>query len=137
MREGHGAIRREITKLQQAAYATACLELATETETPMPEIHELTKGFLESVGAHPTLPQTVFAFELKLLHELGMEPAVATSHLTPGAGRLATTLQTRDWPDIARLKFSASQNDEVGRWLHGFLMFHLGKLPRGRAAAIA
>ncbi len=137
LREGRDAIRQDIAKLQQAAYATACLEQATETETPMPEIYELTRGFLVSVGAHPPLPQTVFAFELKLLRELGLEPEVATSHLTPGAGKLATALLAGDWPGIARLKLSASQNQELGRWLHGFLIFHLGKLPRGRAAAIA
>ncbi len=137
LREAHGPIRRELAKLQQAAYATACLEQATETDTPMPEIYQLTRGFLEAVGRQPTLPQTVFAFELKLLHELGLAPEVATSHLTPGAVKLATALQASDWPGIARLKFSASQKDELGRWLHGFLIFHLGKLPRSRAAAIA
>jgi len=137
MREGHGAIRQDIAKLQQAAYATACLEQATEPETPLPEIYKLTSGFLAAVGAHPTLPQTVFAFELKLLRELGLDPEVASSHLTPGAGKLATALQASDWPGIARLKFSTSQNEELGRWLHGFLIFHLGKLPRGRASAIA
>jgi DNA repair protein RecO (recombination protein O) len=137
LRESHGAIRQDITKLQQAAYATACLELATETETPMPEIYELTRGFLDSVGAHPTQPHTIFSFELKLLRELGLEPEVATSHLTPGAGKLAISLQASDWPGIARLKLSGSQNEELGRWLHGFLIFHLGKVPRGRATAIA
>ncbi len=88
------------------------------------------------MGAQPTLPQTVFAFELKFLHELGLKPEAAASHLTQGAGKLVTTLQGSDWPGIARLKFSANQNEEVARWLHGFLLFHLGKLPRGRAAAI-
>jgi DNA repair protein RecO (recombination protein O) len=137
LRAGHGAIRQDIAKLQQAAYATACLEQATETETPMPEIYELTKQFLEAVGAQPALAQTVFAFELKFLNELGLKPEAAASHLTPGAGKLVTALQGSDWAGIARLKFSASQKEEVARWLHGFLLFHLGKLPRGRATAIA
>jgi hypothetical protein len=35
------------------------------------------------------------------------------------------------------LKLSATQNDELRQFLHGFLIFHLGRLPRGRAAALA
>ena len=36
--ETHGAVRHDLLKLQQAAYAAAFLELATETETPLPEL---------------------------------------------------------------------------------------------------
>src|SRR5580700_11747280 len=33
--ETHGAIREDMRKLQQAGYAAACLEQATETDTPL------------------------------------------------------------------------------------------------------
>ena len=133
----HDAIRGDILKLQQAAYATACLELATESDTPLPEIFELTRNFLKSLCEHIPAPQTVFAFELKLLRELGLEPDLAESHLTAGGAKIVTSLLAGDWSAISRLKLAGSQKQELRQWLHGFLIFHLGKLPRGRAAAVA
>jgi hypothetical protein len=35
------------------------------------------------------------------------------------------------------LKPTSGQIEELRRFLHGFLIFHLGRLPRGRAAALA
>ncbi len=133
----HSAIREDISKLQQAAYAAAVLELATETESPMPEIYELVRGFLTLLCQQPTLPQNVFALELKLLRELGLEPELAETRLTPGAKKIAQTLLENDWANGARLKLSTAQDEELRQWLHGFLIFHLGKLPRGRALALA
>jgi DNA repair protein RecO (recombination protein O) len=49
LRETHGAIREDIFKLQQAAYAAAFIEQATETESPLPEIFELMRGFLKQL----------------------------------------------------------------------------------------
>jgi hypothetical protein len=73
---------------------------------------------------------------LKLLRELGLEPDTNESRLTPGAKKIVTLLRDGGWPDIARLKLSSSQTQELGRWLHGFMIFHLGRLPRGRATAL-
>lgn len=136
LRETHDAIRGDISKLQQAAYATAFVELATETETPLPEIFGLTRDFLKLLCAQKPSPQTVFAFELKLLRELGLEPELAKTHLTPGAKKIATALLDGDWAGGARLKLTEPQNQELHQWLHGYLIFYLGKLPRGRNAAL-
>ena len=137
LRETHGAIREDILKLQQAGYATAFIELATEVETPLPEIFELTRSFLKNLCAQPPQPQNIFALELKLLRELGLEPDSAETHLTPGTKKIVESLQAGDWASISRLKLSASQTGELRQFLHGFLIFHLGRLPHGRAAALA
>jgi DNA repair protein RecO (recombination protein O) len=137
LRETHGAIREDILKLQQAGYAAAFIEQATETATPLPEIFELARGFLKQLCAQRTQPQTIFALELKLLRELGLEPDFAEARLTPGAKKIVQTLLDSDWTKAARLKLSAAQNAELRQFLHGFLIFHLGRLPRGRAAALA
>ena len=137
LRETHGAIRQDIWKLQQAGYAAAFIEQATETDTPLPEIFELARGFLAHLCAEKPQPQDIFALELKLLRELGLEPDTSESRLTPGAKKIVQALTDNNWPRGSRLKLSAAQTDEVSRWLHGFLIFHLGKLPRGRAAAVA
>jgi DNA repair protein RecO (recombination protein O) len=137
LHEPHGAIREDILKLQQAGYAAAIIEQTTETDTPLPEIFGLTQSFLKHLCEHKTTPQDVFALELKLLRELGLEPDAKETRLSPGAKKIVTALTENDWEKISRLKLSAAQSEELKQFLHGFLIFHLGKLPRGRAAALA
>ena len=133
----HGAIREDIAKLQQAAYAALFVEQATETETPLPEIYGLVRQFLQLLCAESAAPQNIFAFELTLLRELGLAPDFADARLTPGAKKIVAAMQDGGMTGSARLKLSAAQVDELRDWLHGFLIFHLERLPRGRAAALA
>jgi DNA repair protein RecO (recombination protein O) len=137
LRETHGAIRQDILKLQQAAYAAAFIELATETESPLPEIYELARGFLGQLCGPVPTPQTVFALEVKLLSELGLGPVWAETNLTPGAKKIVQSLLAGDWNHCARIKLSVGQNRELHQWLHGFLILHLGRLPRGRTTVPA
>lgn len=133
----HAAIREDMTKLQQAAYAAAFIEQATETDTPLPEIFELMRGFIQHLCAQKPPPQNIFALELKLLRELGLEPDLAGTRLTPGGRQIARRLAADDWPQMIRVKPTAAQIEELSRWLQGFLILNLGRLPRGRAAALA
>ncbi len=135
--ETHGAIREDIVKLQQAAYAANFIAQATETETPLPEIYELARSFLQSLCGENPSAQNVFGFELKLLRELGQEPDFADARLTPGAKKIVAAMLAGDATGITRLKLSTAQAAELRDWLHGFLIFHLERLPRGRAAALA
>jgi recombinational DNA repair protein (RecF pathway) len=164
VRETHPAIRRELGRLQQASYAAALVEQVTETETPLAEIFELVREFLSVLGqrhdvewasAKPAEAATpyvgrapppdvggygqahfVFAFELKLLEELGLEPDLSKSHLTAGAREIVKMLTQQDWSAISKLKMSSAQTTELSQFLHGFLIFHLGKIPAGRFAAV-
>src|SRR5213082_3295135 len=72
LRETHAALRQEIRYLQQATYCAALVEQTTETETPLPTIFPLLTGLLNHLSKQPPQPQTIFVFELKLLHELGL-----------------------------------------------------------------
>jgi DNA repair protein RecO (recombination protein O) len=137
LRETHGAIRADILKLQQAAYATHFIELATETETPLPAVYELLREFLDCLCEQKTAPQLVFAFELKLLRELGLEPNLAESNLAAGTKKIAGILAQKNWTNGLRLTLTAAQTVELRQFLHGFLIFHLGRLPKGRAGALA
>lgn len=134
--ETHAALRSGLDKLRQAAYAAAFIEQTTETETPLAEICPLLSDFLKWLCAQPPEPQNLLALELKLLQILGMEPDLQEARLTPGAKKVANALRQRSWAESARLKLSRSQVGELSRWLHGFLIFHLGKLPPGRSAAL-
>lgn len=137
LRETHSAIREDLGKLRQAAYAAAFVEQATETATPLPVVFELLRGFLECLCRQPPVPQLVFAFELQLLTELGLAPDLPKASLSAGVKQFVRALVKSDWPVCLRLKLAPAQTDELRRFLHGFLIFHLGRLPKGRAAALA
>ena len=137
LRELHAALRENLAGLRQATYAAALVESATEAETPLPAIYDLLVGFLNHLCQQPARPQTVFAFELKLLHELGLEPDWGRTGLSAGAKKISQVLVHGGWPAGTRLKLTKAQVAEVREFLHGFLTFHLDRLPKGRAAALA
>jgi DNA repair protein RecO (recombination protein O) len=137
LRELHGAIREDILKLRQAAYAAAFIEQATETETPLPAVFELLHGFLDCLCRQRPAAQLVFAFELKLLRELGLNPDLRKTNLTAGAKQIVRAFLKNGWQACLRFKLARAQKSELRQFLHGFLIFHLGRLPKGRAAALA
>src|SRR5216684_9282650 len=113
LRETHPALREELGYLQQASYCAALIEQATEIETPLPAIFELLTGVLKYLPARPPQPQTIFAFEFKLLSELGLKPDSARGSLTAGAKTLVAALTEGEWEAVARLKLSAGQTTEL------------------------
>lgn len=136
LRDAHGALRRDVGWIQQASYCAAFIEQSTETESPLPEIHDLMISMLRHLIERPPMPRTIFAFELKMLAHLGLQPDFSEAHLAPGTREMARALGDSDWNHIARLKLSDGQNGQLRQFLHGFLIYHLGKLPRGRAVAL-
>lgn len=137
LKETHPALRRELGYVQQASYCAALIEQATERETPLPVIYELLRSFLATLPQRPPQPRNIFAFELKLLGELGLQPDAEESRFTAATGKLVTELTNQDWLQIAGLKATAAQAAELRQFLHGFLIYHLGKIPKGRADAVS
>lgn len=125
------ALRRDLGYLNQAAYCARLIEQTTETETPLPEIYELLTTFLDALPASPPNPQMIFAFEVKLLNELGLSPR--EGKMLPAVHRLTTLT----WPQIQQLSTTNAEVRELRQFLHGFLSYHLGKVPPNRAAAVA
>jgi DNA repair protein RecO (recombination protein O) len=134
--ETHSALRQELGYLEQASYCSALIEQATEAETPLPDLFRLMRELLEFLPSRPPEPKTVFAFELKLLANLGLQPDLEQSHLHPGTKQFVRALAEDDWAALARLMMSKEQVNEIRMFLNGFLVFHLGKVPRGRNAAL-
>ena len=132
--ETHSFLRQELGYLQQAAYCARLIEQVSETETPLGPMFELLSSLLRALPGHPPRPQTVFAFELKLLRELGLEPDLAHLQLTSGAKALLRKLHQADWTEISCLRLNAAQLTELRQFLRGFLVFHLGRVPKGREA---
>ena len=134
--ETHAPIRKDLGCLQQACYCAALVEQTTETETPLLVVFDLMRDLLSYLLPAPTRPQTVLAFELRLLNELGLAPDLRKTHLTRGSREIVRLLETSSWSGISRLKLSSAQTSELGDYLHGFLLYHLGKIPRGRDQAL-
>jgi len=128
----HTRLREELGYLQQASYCAALIEQTTETETPLPTVFKLMTDLLNHLPTGPPQSATTFTFEIKLLVELGLKPDLSKSKLTPGAKRIVSALSTNDWLAVSRLKLSEAQVTELRQFLHGFLIFHLGKIPKGR-----
>jgi DNA repair protein RecO (recombination protein O) len=131
----HPELRQDLARLRQACYGANLIEQATEMETPLPRVFDFFSDFLDHLLAVGAEPQNVFAFEFKLLRELGLQPELEKTRLNPGTKLLANALTESDWKMIARLRPSEAQIKELNQFLHGFLIFHLGKIPKGRGSA--
>ncbi len=136
VREPHAGIRADYGLLAQAAYAVAFIEQVTETETPLPEIHHVLAGFLTHLPVQPPRPRGVFAFELKILAASGLAPDAGASGLRPGARDLLGQLTEAAWSDLAGLQPAAPDARAVRDFLHGFILQHCQRIPRGRAEAL-
>ena len=134
--ETHPTLRQNLGWIQQASYFTTLVELTTETETPIASVFALVRAALAELTAAPPAPRTVFAFELKLLEELGLGPDWNEAKLSAGARHLAATLTRGDWPLIRRVQLSEAQTRELRQFLHGFIIYHLEKIPAARPAAL-
>jgi DNA repair protein RecO (recombination protein O) len=132
LKETHGAIRRDLERLKQAAYAAALIEQATEMEAPMPEICELMTGFIAQLSGPKATAHGLPAFELKLLAELGLQPHLESEKLRPDLKQIIKALSAGTWSQVSRLKLTQAQLSSLDRFLEGFLVYHLGKVPKGR-----
>jgi DNA repair protein RecO (recombination protein O) len=132
----HSGLRQELGYLQQASYAAELVEQTTEVETPLPEVYELMRTFLEALPRQAPQARTMLAFELKLMSVLGMEPDVGASRLSLPAKETVKALVSESWASIPRLRPTSAQASEVHRFIEDFLRFHLNRIPAGRPGAI-
>lgn len=132
LRATHPALRQDLDWLQQAAYAIRLSEQATERETPLPGVYTLLRGLLHHLPEQPPQPRTVYAFELKLLAELGLQPNLEVSTLSATTQKLAAALTESDWSELPALQATLAQVKELRQFLHGFLIYHLGRIPKHR-----
>ncbi len=136
VRDTHPALRRSFAALQQVAYCAALTEQNTETETPIPAQFELLTGLLQTLTSQPPRPLIVFAFEVKLLAELGLWSMPEQNALSPGTQRILESTLARDWGDLAHIQVSPPQTAEIRNFLQGYLSAHLGRVPANRGLAL-
>lgn len=135
--EYHAPLRQSLDRLRRAAYCARLVELGTETETDLAETHDLFLGLLGALVAESEArPQTILAFEARLLRQLGLDPTAAAGRLVPGSRQLLRALVEFDWIRLPALRLSPAQTEEIGRLLASILQAHLSRLPPGREEAL-
>ncbi|MBA4147566.1 MAG: DNA repair protein RecO [Verrucomicrobia bacterium] len=134
--DSHPVLRTSMGYLNQAAYAAALIEQVTETETPIPELFQLVRDYLAYVSTRPNGPLPVFAFEMKLLNELGLHPDLGEAKLSEGSRKVLQKCNELDWAALSMLKLSGGQISEIQQFLHSFLILNLGRILPGRAGAL-
>lgn len=131
LRTTRDPLRRNLGSINQGAYCARLIELTTETETPLPGFYDLFTSFLDALATTAPKPQMIFAFEAKVLRELGLSPR--EGKMVKAVKQLAGL----DWPQIQQLSPSETETRELRQFLHGFLIYHIGKIPANRAVAVA
>jgi DNA repair protein RecO (recombination protein O) len=134
--ESHAGLRLELICVQQASYCAALIEQTAEPDAPLPAVFSNFCHLLKQLPSHPAQPQAIFAFEMKWLQELGLKPNLAAANLTPGSKQILERFLETDWPGIFRLRLSPAQVKELRLYLHGFIIHHLERIPKGRSAAL-
>ncbi|MGH8024361.1 MAG: DNA repair protein RecO [Limisphaerales bacterium] len=125
LRHAHAPLRKDLDRLRQAADAALFIVRATEPETPLPNIHDLFKRFLESLSAETPSPLLAPAFKIRMLAELGLEPDWKHAKLQPGTAKIAVAMLQRDFESIRGLRPTEKQRAELDRFLRDFIIFHL------------
>src|SRR5512140_3301881 len=93
----HPALRGDLQRLQLACYFAQLVEQSTEVNTPLPGVFALFEPALEALVQLPIELVLVYAFEMKLLAELGLNPDLADIHLAPGSRQILERITTADW----------------------------------------
>ena len=134
--ESHPGIRTDFDRVAYAAYAAELIELATETETPVPEFFELFADWLAALNRSSLSRTALLAFEWKLLEVSGVQPDIATARLTAGAKALAEQFVSASWDELGEPVADVDEVREVGRWFSGYLLDQLNRLPDARARLV-
>ena len=115
LKQTRADLRNDVERLMAAAKATRRLEKTTEEDTPIPELFELFRGFLNELAIGPFEPSLEIAFEIKLLSALGLDPKI--TGLNPGEARALDQLRALDWAALRRVKLAAAQGAAISAFL--------------------
>ncbi len=91
-----------------------------------PAVYELLHGFLGCLCKGKTAPQFVFALELKLLYELGLEPNLMETSLAAGTKKIAEVLLNHDWAGRAAFEIDGRADGRIAAVSARFFDFSSG-----------
>jgi DNA repair protein RecO (recombination protein O) len=126
------AIRTDFERLDHAAYVVRLVELATETETPVPEFFDLLTGWLRRQESAEPSRLSLLAFEWGILDLSGAAPSPQAKRLGPGSAAILVRFQNQTTRDDSG-EISLDDARELGRFFSGPLEHQLSRLPEARA----
>jgi DNA repair protein RecO (recombination protein O) len=133
LRNTRARLREELLWLHQGSYFAALISRATERETPVAEIYELLREFLDFLPSAAPNPLATLRFELKCLELLGYGPDLG--ELPPPLRAVAARLKEASVKEEVEIPLSAE------RQLEGFLKKSIAQsleyVPTQRARALS
>ena len=112
--QSHAWLRRDMARLEHAAFAVRLIEMATERDTPLEDIYPLLRDYLRT--PETIAPETATcAFETKLLDALGLAPDWTASTALPDARRWLARLSRSE--TFTHIPTAAATTIKSGRHL--------------------
>ena len=136
LKNSHTTVSSNIRSLSLLAYGTHFLEKATEPDHPMPGVYTIFSTLIEHLNCTPPEKILVYAFEIKILNELGLAPAAEDGRMHKDISQLIEKLGYLNWEDIAQLKPSHEKFVKVSSFLESHIAHHLNSIPKGRVLAL-
>jgi len=126
-------LRTRYDCLQAASVAVSLVELVTETDTPVPEIHEQMEGLLTALKTTDAPSVTLGAFEAGFLHEQGFLPDPEDTGLGKEEKSLLGHWLSHPLVEAPVVKPDSSSFRKVAMWLQSVMIHEFGRLPKGRS----
>lgn len=136
LRETRPGIRRSIESVAIASYFAVLIEKTTETETPLPEIFVLLKEALGGLESCPNLASLFLAFELQLLTELGVLPALNASNLGESARRVGEQMLQFPLNEAGKIDAGRTELNQLNTFILLALRRIVDRVPEQRSRAI-
>lgn len=136
VRDARPGLRQDMNRLRVAGYATAVIEAMTETETPLPETHELLLGFLDALAVAEASTAWALAFEARMLTLHGLLPDAKASGLNQTMVQDLAGMVDAPWPQACDILDERSSR-AINLFLKRAMADFCGRLPRGREAVMS
>tara|TARA_Y100000589_G_scaffold291980_1_gene295825 strand:+ start:3303 stop:3944 length:642 start_codon:yes stop_codon:yes gene_type:complete len=136
LKNSHTTVSSNIRSLSLLAYGTHFLEKATEPDHPMPGVYTIFSTLIEHLNCRPPEKILVYAFEIKILNELGLAPAAEDGRMHKDISQLIEKLGYLNWEEISQLKPSHEKFSKVSSFLESHIAHHLNSIPKGRVLAL-
>lgn len=128
--------RRDLACLTQASYAARLVERGTEPETPVTEVHDLFREFLQNLESGGAAVAAMLAFELRFLALLGGAPEPARLRLGGQASGGWEALANAPWNLLPALDAKSRVGRELTLALGECLEMGLGSVLPERPQAL-
>ena len=129
-------LRNSIHALRQLSYAVQLIEQITEVQTPIPEIYAVFAELIAAESSSGPNAEQLIRFELHLLAALGLSPDLTRSAMSDECRRTVADWITCPLASVPSMTAASCHFQGINQWLHGYLIYHLGKYPRSRTAAL-